>query len=320
MTSKEGDFDKEVRTLIKQLEETVQAKKTTDLELGNMPIELTCLRRYLKIYNSTEPNEHYCYFETLYNSKRSAILKTLESDKWLTNGDIVIQYGSGIKMDPEMREKLRIVQIRLSQIYNMACDLRDAAEKSLVDIDPSLAPASKDLNRPNNLMLRLMRIFYYLNDSADKKDLEVIVSKLEDEMMVPADKRTTVQKDVVPVRANPIEAMMKAVNDGGLASMISSGLQMFAQANGGQLPEGSKMPSKDEIQGMIGGVMNSFTQGGGLQGVMEKFKDPNANPVEVMQGAMQGMMDPNTVNIVRNSLTDTAHLAVESAKQEQQLI
>ena len=71
---KRTSFDRELRAFITQAQETIKARYGMSLELGDVRPESVCLNRYLSIYNSMDPEEHYRYFETLFGRKRSDIL------------------------------------------------------------------------------------------------------------------------------------------------------------------------------------------------------------------------------------------------------
>src|SRR3989338_4112537 len=156
-------FDREFRSLVKQAQETIQARYGMTMELGDARPELTCLNRYINIYNNMVPEEHYCYFETLYNRNRSAILNCVKDDRWIRTGRLLIQFGEGMK---GMERKCELIRIMLSDIFLIACDLQDSAIKSLDVIDEAFAQAAggKDLIRPQILLLHLTRIFYHLNE------------------------------------------------------------------------------------------------------------------------------------------------------------
>lgn len=197
-------FDREFRSLLKQAEETIISKYGVSIEFGNTRPELICLKRYLSIYNNKEsqPQEHYCYFETLYNRKRSEILNCLKDDRWIRTGNVVIQFGDGVKTTPELEQRRRQVRIMLSDIFLIACDLQTQAEKRLDGIDESFSQdiGGKDLIRPNILLLHLMRIFYHLNDGIDKTPLGEIVTQLEDILGV--NKKTVGEDPFNSVKSN----------------------------------------------------------------------------------------------------------------------
>ena len=188
-------FDRCVRALIKQSRDTIHARyrpsNISPDEVVMLRPEEAYLNRYERIYAKTKPEEHAVYFETLYNKHKRSILATLRpgykedfpefsdiDDKWLIVGDLVIQYGSGTAAAASCGD----IRIMLSEIYKIACDLQTTANNTYQGM--GLAPAEwpQDLNliRPHIILLHLMRIFYYLIDTKDKKDIGKIVSFLED--------------------------------------------------------------------------------------------------------------------------------------------
>src|SRR5579862_6128979 len=181
--TKKKHFDEQFRAFVKQAQETINERYGKILEFGSENMDLLCLNRYLHIYNQMDsPSEHYRYFETLFNKNRQNILNLLMtsldpnkegielSDNWIRSGKIVIQFGDGVKLEKEKEEKMKQYRINISNIYLVACDLQQQAEKTRDGIDEQFVSGvgGLDLIRPHILLLHLMRIFYYLNDGPDK--------------------------------------------------------------------------------------------------------------------------------------------------------
>ena len=169
---KEETFNRELRLLIEQSQETIQVQ-------GNLPVELVCLNKYWAIYKTMKPSEHYQYFETLFNRNRLAILNCQHDDGWIKNTNLTIQFGEEVE-DP-------CPKIMISKIYNVAIELQVREEKILDDSGEQFASGEggKNLMRPSIILLHLARIFYHLTDTDDKVVLRNIVGYYEDELGVP---------------------------------------------------------------------------------------------------------------------------------------
>lgn len=294
-------FDREVRKLMEQAVETIQARYGMSIELGEAKSELVCLNRYQNIYVSMRPEEHYCYFETLYNRNRSSILNCLKDDRWIRTGRLVIQFGEGIK---GMAEKCKNIRINLSDIFLIACDLQSAAKKSLDGIDETLAHSAgnKDLIRPNILLLHLIRIFYYLNDGSDKDQLGTIVTQLEDDLGVT--KRTVETASTTPSNAQQTPA---GAATGGLSSLFTMATSMMEKM-GYKPPPGMKAPTESEISNVIGSVFNNPTTQNAIQGMFTSLQGCQ-DFGSAVQTVVQNVTDPSTMSAIQDSVLQTAQSA-----------
>ena len=299
---KKTSFDKEFRHLIKQAQETIQTRYGVSLELGEIRPELVCLNRYLSIYNSMSPQEHYHYFETLYNRNRSAILNCLKDDRWIRTGRIVIQFGEGIK---GMHERCKQIRIMLSEIFLIACDLQQTAERSLDGIDEEIAQSAggKDLIRPNILLLHLIRIFYHLNDGADKELLGNIVTQMENDLNV--SKKTVGNEPWInPSVTAPTQT---SAAGGGLSGLFTMATSMMEKM-GYKPPPGLKPPSEGEISNVISTVFNNETTQNAIQGMFTSLQGCQ-DFGSAVQAVVQNVTDPATMDAIQGSVMQTAQIA-----------
>ena len=301
-------FDREFRLLVKQAQETIQARYGVSMELGETRPELVCLNRYLSIYNSMTPQEHYCYFELLFNRNRSAVLNCLKDDRWIRTGRIVIQFGEGIKGMPE---KCRQIRIMLSDIFLTACDLQQAAEKSLDGIDEEIAQSAggKDLIRPNILLLHLIRIFYHLTDGSDKDSLGVIVSQLEADLGVT---KKTVGSEPWISSSSPSSDTQTAAG-GGLSGLFTMATSMMEKM-GYKPPPGMKPPSEGEISNVISTVFNNETTQNAIQGMFTSLQGCQ-DFGSAVQTVVKNVTDPTTMEAIQGSVMETAQMASLSNPQ-----
>ena len=306
---KKAAFDREFKAFAKQAQETVSARYGMSMDFGDIRPELVCLNRYLSIYNSMDPQEHYRYFETLYNRKRSDILNCLKDDRWIRTGNLVIQFGEGIKSTREIEEKRRQVRIMLSDIFLIAYDLQQQAERALDGIDEKFAQAAggKDLIRPSILLLHLIRIFYHLTDGTDKDQLGVIVSQLEDDLSVP---KKTVGAEPWKV-ATPATLTAAATSGsaagGGLSGLFSMATNMMEKM-GYKPPPGMKPPSEGEISNVISTVFNNETTQNAIQGMFSSLQGCQ-DFGSAVQEVVKNVTDPKTMEAIQGSVMQTAQLA-----------
>lgn len=305
-------FDKELRLLIKQSQETVQARYGISLDVGQTRIELLCLNRYLGIYNSMTPQEHYAYFESLYNRNRSQILKCLENDDWLRSGKQAVQFGEGIKGISEHSKQIRIM---LSDIFLIACDLQIMAEKRLDGIDPSFVKATndRDLIRPNIILLHLMRIFYHLNDGTDKQQIGKIVTKIETDLGV-TKKTVGSEPWSTPVQKNVNPSTSTAPASGGFSSLFTMATKMMEKM-GISPPPGMKPPGEEEISNVINTVFNNETTQNAIQGMFSSLQGCQDFGTAVQQ-VVKNVTDPATMEAIQGSVMQTAEIASLNGKSE----
>lgn len=299
---KKKAFDREFRALIKQAQETIQARHGTTIELGEVRPELICLNRYLSIYNNMDPQEHYCYFENIFNRHRSLVLNCLKDDRWIRTGRLVIQFGEGIKSSKEIEEKRKQVRIMLSDIFLIACELQSNAEKTLDGIDEKFAQdaGGKDLIRPNVLLLHLIRIFYHLTDGDDKTRLGEIVTQLENDLGVA---KKTVGGE--PWKAPELPANA-ATTTGGLSGLFTMATSMM-QRMGFQPPPGMKPPTEGEISNVINTVFNNETTQNAIQGMFTSLQGCNDFGTAVQQ-VVKNVTDPKTMGAIQESVMQTAQM------------
>lgn len=300
---KKTAFDKEFRSLIGRSQETIQARYRVSMELGELRPELVCLNRYLAIYNSMTPQEHFSYFETLYNRNRNAILNCLKDDRWIRTGRLVIQFGEGIK---GMSDRCKQIRIMLSDIFLIACDLQEAAERSLDGIDEKFTHSddARDLIRPNILLLHLLRIFYHLNDGSDKEPLGNIVTQMENELGV---KTKTVGNE--PWSSPPPfqQQSTETSSGGGLTSLFNMATGLMEKM-GFQTPAGIKPPSENEISTVINTVFNNETTQNAIQGMFNSLQGCQ-DFGSAVQTVVKNVTDPTTMEAIQSSVKQTAEIA-----------
>lgn len=251
------------------------------------------------------PDEHYVYFENIYNRRRREILNSHQDDRWLRKDRIVIQFGDGIK---GMEEKTKQIRIMLSDIFLIACELQASAEKSLDGIDEQFSQGAggKDLIRPNILLLHLMRIFYHLNDSQDKKQLGIIVTQLEKDLGV-ANKTVGSEPWNSKQSQNTQESNKQNNNGGGLSGLFNLATNMMEKM-GYTPPNGMKAPTEDEISSVINTVFNNETTQNAIQGMFKSLQGCQ-DFGSAIQTVVQNVADPKIMEEIQGSVVQTAQMA-----------
>jgi len=284
-------FDKEFRLLITQCEETLKEKYKYSLEIGEIPEELLCLRKYKNIYNNMKPEEHYKYFLDVYLENRDNILNTIESDNWLRSDNIEICFGKGIKV---LEQKCKLIKIMLSKIYLISLVLREQEESDIEkfthfdDINENVN--STNLIRPSILLLHLTRIFYYLNNSTDKNTLCKIINSIEDELNIT--NKTG--------HSNSTSNSNDTQNNGVFSGMFNMAKTLM-DTMGVKTPENMKPPNDEEVSTILNNVFSNKDTQNTLQKIMSSFKDaPNFG--SGIQQVLQELSQENDLQNLNSSI------------------
>jgi hypothetical protein len=303
--NKKDFFRREMEALMIQSQETIQSKYAHLFKLGQSKPELEKLLRYKNIYECTDPEEHFRYFETIYNRNRNEICKVPIDDYWIANGDICVQFGEGIKTTKEMEEKRKQVCIMLSNIYRISLSLKEQSEKSLVGVAEKLQKdvSKKDLIRPKIMLLHLYRIFYFLNDNIDRKKLASIVTELENSLGVT--RKTVAEYE----DANKSKAYIQPSGIGGGLSGIFNMATGFMEKMGVKPPPGMTVPTEQEIINVVGKVFNNEATQSVIHSMVNSLQKCD-NVENVVQEVLRTVTDPQTVQ----SVTETTMKAGEEIR------
>lgn len=292
---KKNLFDKEFRALVRQCQETINSKYGSVMDFGNTRQELVCLNRYLTIYNSMIPEEHYQYFEMLFGRRRSEILNTLQDRNWLRGTKTIIQFGEGLNAGKDLEQKRKQVKIMLSDIFTIAYGLQETAEQSIEELGREFSDGSKDLIRPSILLLHLMRIFYYLNEGSDKEQLGRIVTQLEDELGVVKKSVAGGEKKSLPFETS------------GLSGLVSLATGLMEKM-GMKAPEGMKVPSEQQISDAVTGIFTNEGTQSAIQGIFSSLGGSDGIG-SVIEKFVKGASDPETMQAFTGSIKNVVEAA-----------
>lgn len=289
-------FDKEVGKLLKQCIETITTRYKEIISIEGKHADLASTEKYTKVYNRMKPNEHIEHYETLYNANRRQFLSVLDDDKFLRNGNL---YVSVLKLtrdsEPVHRTIEKQARIPISNIYRMACELRDAHIAAYDGYDGIVVPESNtDELRPQIILLHLFRIFYHIITTSDQTALGKIVTTLESNLGVKT--RTVVTPGISAASASDI------ATGGGLSSLFTMATSLMSKM-GLNPPENIKPPSESEITNVISQVFNSQHTQNAIQGMMSSLQ--GCNDFESAVGTViKSVSDPATMEAIQASVVN----------------
>ena len=283
-------FDREMKSLFAQSLEILNLRYGVSANLGKVKKDIIFLNRYKSIYTATNPSEHFVYFQSLLEDKRKSIFKSLENDDWLKNGDVIIQFGEGVK---GLSEKCKDIKILLSNIYNCALDLQESAKKLVSDLSDEYSQ-NRDLIRPSIILLHLMRIFYAICNEEDRKSIGDIVTTLEVDLNI----RVKTVKPPQILGESSFESIFNIA-------------KTAMQAGGIELPDDIKAPTNDQFQE----VLTTLFSNDGTKSLFQKFAATLKNTDDIgttVQNLFQTAIDPDTMKSIQSSLLQTAEIAKEN--------
>jgi len=303
MTEKSENFDRELKALIIQSSEILSLRYGVSQTMGKTRKEKSCLDRFESIYNKVEnPSEFYIYFKKLYLKKRNLILKSLDNDSWLRNGNITLQFGEYCE---ELQGKCDNIKILLSNIYNCALELKESSQNTFGDLSEELSSQDKNIIRPSIILLHLMRIFYILSDNEDDTlALSIIVNTIEEDLNV---KNKTVKPIVNPfnnMSANP-DILSDTLNT--VFSMISN----VAKSAGIEGMENLQAPSGQQIKEGLDSTINNVNIQSGINNLLKAVNNKE-DMVASVTNFLQEMLKPELIESVQNALVKTAEIAKDN--------
>lgn len=308
-----GIFDREIRKLFDLSLRILEEKSNTSIKSGSHTTANRYLQRYIAIYGATKTQQHTLYFLNFFERNRVNILNILNDDKWLIEGNHVIQYGEELK-DPELAKRAQKRRISISVIYSSACQLRDRVDKSLKGLPDQ--GFHKELLYPDYILLHLYRILReVVTDVIDRSELSRIIGVLESEL-----------GDGNDIPKNSFDGLA------GIAKNLIESLN---------ISQNIQLPSEKELTGTLESVFgnNDFTKtitsqfsdvltsksiGEGLTKAFTKFQDPSfmnqinelvtktipPETLGVLTKSVEGLNDPNALDIgsIINSITQNTKL------------
>jgi len=308
-----GIFDREIRKLFDLSVRILEEKSNTSIKSGSHTTATRYLQRYIAIYGATKPQQHTVYFLNFFERNRINILNILNDDKWLIEGNYVIQYGEELK-DPELVKRAQKRRMSLSVIYSSACKLRDRIDESLKGLPNT--EFHRELLYPDYVLLHLYRILReVVTDVIDRSELSRIIGVLESELGDGND----IPKNSFDGIAGIAKNLFESLN-------ISQNIQLPTEKDLNGTLE-SMFGNNDftkTIASQFGDVLTSKTLGEGITKAFTKFQDPSfmnqmnelvtktlpPETLGVLTKSVEGLNNPNALDIgnIINSITQNTKL------------
>ena len=288
--SREQVFDTEIKKFFDVSIKILESHTKTFLSLHPTPDNHITrnLQRYRIVYNMTTPEDHIPYFQKLFRNYKSELIEILKDDKWLVEGNVVIQYGEDLE-DEELRKRAEKRKIEISSIYKCAVQLKKSVEESLKGLPESAQEQSQELIYPEIFLLHLFRILFAIYPQ--NKDVQKVVQTLEKELGISSNQR----------KMNPL-----------LEGLAENAKNIF----GGVLPGNLKLPSNQEMSqkleqafkdpvvnetlgATVNSLMNAKNLGEGLGAALKSLENPKF--MDGILKAVQTLIPPETLEGIMKS-------------------
>jgi hypothetical protein len=284
-----GKFDRAMSSFLGHLKKVMEARESTRLiKIDGGPNPVTkYLNKYSQVYDKTshtDPLEHLDYFRPL--ARRYLDKIASGSDTWLLEGSIIIQYGAGTAAESRAKE----VKIMVSAIYQVACKLRDDKELQLEGKADEEYAKAHELNYPDILLLDLYRILCLAAPDQDKPKIRSQIERLETDLCIPQDGTTAMGN------------ASASTSNGGFGNLFGM-MGQIAGKMGIPIPQGA-FPKENEISGMIENFINNDGAKTALTQMFDEVKDAK-NPSDMVKGLMKSIGDPQLIEAIAGSATET---------------
>ena len=265
-------FDKAVRDLLSHFSNILGSEiSKTD------PVKRR-LDAYRKMYNESTPEDHHEDFLTFFSRHRVELLSGYENDIWLKTQTSYIQFGES--------DEFKKYRLTVSVFYSKACSARDAITEILDKLPPSMyeqhAKEAKQLIWPEIVFLHLYRaLLEVLPEGDDKVQIKVFYKRLAEELKF-------TEGGVLDTASN------------GSAEALGSMTEMMKKM-GVKLPEGAQLPSMDQIQQMMSGMLQNSGLGDVMNNIMKDFTS-SSDPAEGIKKAFGHLTSPDTIAKVQSAV------------------
>lgn len=284
-----NEFDRNFKRLLDLSDEILKKNDTRTLNLSEEANStLECLVRYRRCYLKTKPDEreemHVSLFRKVYDMNKTAIIDDgHKNTSWLKDGDITIQYGSNFGL-------VNFIIVDLSEIFRIACKLRDETKLKLEGASDEEYQTAKELNYPDAYMLYIYRIFksWPHESSEETVRLNIIITAIEKDLGITSETSDN----------NPL-------GEEGLGGLMNFAQGMFDNM-GIKPPEGSTQPNQADIGKALGNVFNNPNTQTAISGMFEGLGNSN-NIGDVIGKLVGGFSDPALTQAIGDSLNEAAN-------------
>lgn len=330
---KRENFNKQFQALIGNLKKSIES---SSLNKDEPCLEERQLNKYMNLYSKSKPEEHYAFFENVFNQNHQDILSAqtvLESyqDKfkeqegntsvgtmmlesfWMCKKNVTVVFGEGVKS----MSKYKDICIPLSQCLKLAIDVQITTEEQIADIDDEFIDKEmlNNTTRPMIILMHLYRIFYVLNEGIFREPLGKIVRYLEDSVGTP----------VHIVGSEPWMSMRSADPNAPrhFAALVKPLTGLLAAAG---MPIGADLEDRIPDDNHIVGIATDMFKHPAIQNMastaistIRPDSNGQVNPeqmVAVLGSAIKGFANPETMRTMSESMQATAQVALKNAREE----
>jgi hypothetical protein len=306
-------LDREISALFDLCIKINELKQSRNLGLSGKKVNPTIvsLNKYMKVFERTDAEEHRPYINTVYNKFRKEILKN-ESDKWIKNNQVYIQYGDNLSNTADF-EKVKAIRVYISIFYFDAIKIKDEVETELEGLPANTHSSRNELLYPEFFTLHLYRIFRQCCDNKQEREtLAKHVKSIESDLGISHDE----QPDQTPSGTlgggdgfgNILGALTKT-----LGNMKLPDMAMPSQGQQGSQSAGSGVPDNintDDIGKMVNQVLSNPKVGQTINTIVSDFQ--NCNSMEQMLAKLMSKMnDPSLTEAISSTFAATASAATQ---------
>jgi len=275
-----GKLNKEIKALFAIMRKIMETNEEYELGLNDKSNVIhTCLNKYMKAYDLTEPMDHLPYFMRVYQKNKIAILRGYEDDNWLRDGNIIIRYGEleGVRAE---------LKLMLSAIYNIGLEIKKRVESNRKGLYKERPGECEELTYTQIFMLHLYRIFKEgLDNNKEKETLTKCINEIE-------------------MILNLNDGENNKANENGFGGLINMATNLMSTLNI-KPPEGVSMPKEEEVGAAIGSIFNNpQTQNtiGTIFKDISECKDIN----QILQKLVTGFNNPTIAKAIGDTIGQTA--------------
>jgi hypothetical protein len=225
------------------------------------------------------------------------LLNILNDDKWLLEGDLVIQYSVDDTSDPELIKRAQKRKIPISFIYNSGCQIRERMNKSLKGLPVKDNQVHLELVWPDLLLLHLYRVLREcLDDVLDRSEVSRIVGVLEVELGDQTeDNKMMTQDGMIPTLAKTIMESMN-INMSQLTNNLPNENDMLKTLEG----VFGKNDLTKNLANQLGDIFKSGSLTEGVTKAVSKIQDPKF--INTVNDMVMKTIPPETLEVLTKSV------------------
>jgi hypothetical protein len=298
---KVGLFDRELRKMLELSKKIIEEKYRGVAQSNKDKQVFRSLQRYFALYSGTKPEQHIKCFLKFFERNRVNVLNILNDDKWLKEGDYVVQYMvEDSTADPELIKRAQKRKIPLSFIYNAACQIRERMNKSLKGLPLKEEQVHVELVWPDLMLLHLYRVMREcIDDPLDRSEVSRIVGVLEVELGDQTEESKTTSEGLIPSLAKTIMDSMN-LNMSELSTNLPNEKDMLKTLEG----VFGKNDLTMNLASQIGDIFKSGSITEGVTKAVSKIQDPTF--INTVNEMVMKTIPPETMNALTKSVENVS--------------